>query len=117
MDDEKDILNNISTGYQTAINLAIYEGRLTWQTTAIFTQFAAALIVVSVYPSFINSTNNRILTVIALFFSTIGIIASLSWWSMVSRNRKYYQYWFSSARELEKELRKTEKTSMSSQKS
>jgi len=96
--------DDIRAGYQIAIQLAIYESRLSWHTTAVFVAFACLLVAGAVFPSFIGTVAPKIISLVGFAFSLIGLIASLMWWSMVSRSRKYYTYWFLSARELEKQM-------------
>ncbi|HKQ99937.1 MAG TPA: hypothetical protein VJT09_04650 [Pyrinomonadaceae bacterium] len=93
---------DIRAAYQSSVQLIVYEGGLSWHTTSVFIHFATLLIAGAVFPAFLGSVNQRLIAVVGLIFSVAGFAASIMWWSMVARNRRYYEFWFYSARELEK---------------
>ena len=92
---------DIRAAYQSSVQLIAYEGGITWRTTSVFIQFATLLIAGAIFPAFIGSVSPKLIAVVGLVFSIAGLAASIMWWSMVSRNRRYYEFWFYSARELE----------------
>jgi hypothetical protein len=93
---------DIRVGYQTLAQLIVYEGQLAWRSTAVFLPFAVLLLAGSVSPTIVPDKSPQIVAPVATMFSLVGIAASAIWWSMVSRSRRYYQYWLFSARELER---------------
>lgn len=92
---------DIRIAYQSVVSFITYEGHLSWSVTSVFVQFAILLIAASVLPSFIGSTDARFTSITGFVLSLVGMVASIMWWSMVARTRKYYQYWLFTARELE----------------
>lgn len=100
---EKDKVSpeDIRAAYQSSVQLIVYEGGVTWRTTAVFIRFATLLIAGAIFPAFIGSVNPKLIATAGLIFSIAGLAVSIMWWSMISRSRKYYEFWFYSARELE----------------
>ena len=94
----------IIAAYQSAVDLAIYEGGLAWQATSVYIQFSILLIAGAIFPSFVGTINPQILSLAGLILSFVGVGSTLAWWSMIGRSRTYYQYWILSARELESQL-------------
>lgn len=93
---------DVRAAYQSAIQLITYEGQLSWQTTSVFVQFGILLVAASVFPSFIGTDDKRLIAVTGFVLSIIGLIASVMWWSMIARSRRYYTFWIYNASELEK---------------
>jgi hypothetical protein len=101
---------DLRAAYQTLAQMIVYEGQLAWRSTAVFLPFGTLLLAGSISPTIINTDNPQLVAAIATVISILGIAASSMWWSMVSRSRRYYQYWLFSARELEKHLNETIQT-------
>ncbi len=95
---------DIRAAYQAAVGLVAYEGQLSWHTTSVFVQFGFLLIAAAVSPLFVDTGSLGLKASAGLLLSVVGAIASVMWWSMVARSRKYYQYWIYTARELEQYL-------------
>jgi hypothetical protein len=87
--------------YQAAVQMAVYDGQLSWQVTGIYVQFAILMIVGSVFPSFVASEGGLALALAALGISMAGIVLSFMFGSMVRRMRAYEEYWVACATELE----------------
>lgn len=94
----------IIAAYRVAATMITYEGGLGWRVTRVFLSFATILVAGAVSPSFIGSNKPGSLALVGVLVALVGLVATLGWWSMFSRSRKYYEYWVACARELEKKL-------------
>lgn len=104
MKPSEDTIKSIEIGYQTAVQLWIYEGNLIWKTIDEYSKLALILIAGSIFPSFLQTNSDRVVSIVGLVLSVIGLVTTLLWWSMASRCIAYHKYWILSARELEKKL-------------
>jgi hypothetical protein len=95
---------DLRAAYQSVTNLIAYEGQLAWRCTAVFFPFATLLLAGAVSPSWVQSRDSQVIAVIATVFSAIGVTASIMWWSMVSRSRRYYEYWLGTACLIESQM-------------
>jgi hypothetical protein len=109
-----DKLEDMSVGYQAAVQLAIYDGQLSWQVTSIFIQFAILTIAGAIFPSFVGSKNALVLAVAGLAISFGGIIMTSMFGSMAMRIRAYEECWFRHATHYEAYLDHRVKTLQSS---
>ena len=100
----KKIPEDLRAGYLAALQMAVYDGQLSWQITGIFLQFAILMIVAAIFPSFVGSTDKFISALAALGVSVAGIIMTSMFGSMVMRVRTYEEYWILRATELESHL-------------
>jgi len=90
--------------YQAAVQLAIYDGQLSWQVTGLFVQFAILMIAGAVFPSFIGSNDKIVIAIAGMAVSLAGIIMTSMFGSMVMRSRTYEQYWAHCAIQMESYL-------------
>lgn len=97
-------VEDLRVGYQAAIQMAIYDGQLSWQVTGIFVQFAILIIAGAVFPSFVGSKNDLIISIAGLGVSLAGIIMTSMFGSMVMRVRTYEEYWVLRATQIESYL-------------
>src|SRR3989339_74221 len=94
-------VENARTGYNTAINLWIYEGTLIWNKfTAMVYANTILLITIGVI---ITGNRWRELCLILFVLCFLGIILCICWYIMNKRSFKFYKYWIMSARELEEQ--------------
>ena len=96
--------DDLRAAYSAAVQLIGYEGQLVWRATGIYMGFASILIAGAVFPSFVPTHDSHIIGGIGLVVAAGGFVATILWWSMIARSRKYYAYWIASARELEQHL-------------
>ncbi len=92
---------DVRVSYQTAVQLVTYDGKLSWQVSGIFLQFAFLMIAGAIFPSFVGSDNRIVLGVVGMFVSAAGFTMTLMFGSMVRRIRAYEEYWVSCAAHLE----------------
>jgi hypothetical protein len=92
---------DLRAGYLAALQMAVYDGQLSWQITGIFLQFAILMIVAAIFPSFAGSTDKFISALAALGVSVAGLIMTSMFGSMVMRVRTYEEYWILRATQLE----------------
>ena len=100
----KETHEDLRAGYLAALQLAVYDGQLSWQITGTFLQFAILMIVAAIFPSFAGSNNNFISALAALGVSIAGVIMTSMFGSMVTRIRTYEEYWILRATHLESYL-------------
>jgi hypothetical protein len=91
-------------GYKAAVQLVTYEGQLVWWALAAFIPFAVLLLTGAVSPSLSQIVASQIAAILHFGFALVGFFATLMWWSMTGRSRKYYEYWINHARQLESHL-------------
>jgi hypothetical protein len=104
LDTNKETSEDLRVGYVTAVQMAIYDGQLSWQITGIFVQFGILMIVGAVFPSFVGSTNDLIIAFAGLMVSIAGIILTSMFGSMVMRVRTFEGYWVLRATQLESQM-------------
>lgn len=95
---------DIRVGYASAVDLAIYDGQLSWTITGIYVQFAFLMVAGAIFPSFVGSDDNQVLALAGLAISLAGIIITGMFGSTVSRVRVYESYWVLKAAALERLL-------------
>lgn len=98
--------SEIVQGYQVAVQMAIYDGQLSWSVTGTYIQFSILLVAGAIFPSFTGSTDKLVLTVVGGLVSLGGLILTSMFGSMVNRIRTYEGYWASCATKLESFLDK-----------
>lgn len=96
--------DDVRAGYQAALQMAVYDGQLSWQVTGTFVQFAILMIAGAVFPSFVGSKDQFVLAVAGLCVSLAGLVMTSMFGSMVMRVRTYEEYWTLRAIELESYL-------------
>jgi len=106
-DREQNKANDIRTGYSAAVQMAVYDGQLSWSVTGIYVQVAILIIAGAVFPSFTGSKDKLVLALAGLLISLAGIILSSMFLSMVSRIRTYEGHWVAMATKLERDLNAT----------
>jgi hypothetical protein len=87
--------------YAAAVQMAVYDGQLSWQVTGLFVQFAILLVAGAVSPSFAGTSNKLLLALVGAIVAVAGIIMSAMFGSMALRIRTYQDYWSARAEELE----------------
>lgn len=87
--------------YQSAVQLATYDGQLSWQVTGLFLQFAFLMIAGAVFPSFVGSDDRSVMGIAGMVVSAAGLTMTVMFGSMVRRVRTYEEYWVSCAAQLE----------------
>lgn len=87
--------------YAAAVQMAVYDGQLSWQVTGLFVQFAILLVAGAVSPSFAGTSNKVFLALVGAIVALAGIIMSVMFGSMTLRIRTYQDYWSARAEELE----------------
>ena len=87
--------------YAAAVQMAVYDGQLSWQVTGLFVQFAILLVAGAVSPSFAGTSNKLLLALIGALVALAGIVMSAMFGSMALRIRTYQDYWSARAEELE----------------
>ncbi|HEX8723405.1 MAG TPA: hypothetical protein VF736_22495 [Pyrinomonadaceae bacterium] len=95
---------DVRAAYQSAVDLIIYEGQLSRNTTSVFVQFGILIIAAAVSPLFVDTGSTGLKASVGFILSVVGVVASVMWWSMVARSRRYYEYWIYCASELEQYL-------------
>ena len=98
--------DDVRIGYQTAIQMAVYDGQLSWQVTGMFVQFAILMIAGAVFPSFVGTKDELVISIAGSVVALAGIIMTSMFGSMVMRIRTYEEYWVVSATRLEDYLSK-----------
>jgi len=94
--------DDIRNGYLTTIQLAIYDGQLSWQITGTYVQVAILLVAGSVFPSFVGPDEQRsVMDAAALLVSLAGILMTGMFGSMILRIRAFEEYWILRATQLE----------------
>ena len=96
--------DDLRVGYQTAVQMAVYDGQLSWQVTGLFVQFAILMIAGAVFPSFVGSNDKLTIAVAGLAVSFAGLIITCMFGSMIMRIRTYEEYWVLCAKKLESNL-------------
>lgn len=89
---------NARVGYQVATNLMVYEGKTLWS------KFNALLVANSIVLASIGlsmTVSNR-LEIFSKGMPIVGIILCGFWFLLTKRSFGFYEYWISSAREIEK---------------
>jgi hypothetical protein len=94
--DEATRLRSIEVGYQKAIDLWMYEGRLFWM------EFNTMLVINVLILTF--AYNKQYAMSPSFISPTIGLVVCFVWIAMMQRTRSYFTYWALSARELENKL-------------
>jgi hypothetical protein len=95
---------DLREGYTAAVQMAIYDGQLSWQVTGVYLQLAFLLVAGSIFPAFVGSTNQTILSVTSLLVSIAGLGMTAMFGSMVMRMRTYEMHWVNCATTLEEKL-------------
>ena len=98
---KKTTSEDLRVGYQAAVQMAVYDGQLSWQVTGTFVQFAILMIAGAVFPSFVGSEDKLVLAFTGLLVSAAGILMTAMFGSMVNRVRTYEEYWVLRATQLE----------------
>lgn len=100
-DNNVHIKENLILGYETSIQLMIYEGGLVW--TRFNTILTAHLVLIGVIGLILTlNTDKNSFSLSILSFS--GIILSILWFVMTSRGFTYLEYLTRSAREYEEKI-------------
>jgi hypothetical protein len=92
---------DVRIGYQAAVQLAIYDGGLSWQVTGTYLQFAILMIAGAVFPSFVGSRKPLVVAIAGIAVSIAGLLMTSMFASTVSRIRTYEEYWVQCATHLE----------------
>ena len=100
----KSTSDDLRIGYQTAVQMSVYDGQLSWQVTGLFMQFAILMIAGAVFPSFVGSKDKLIISLAGLTVSFAGLIMTSMFGSMIMRIRTYEEYWVLCAKKLESNL-------------
>ena len=100
----KSTSDDLRIGYQTAVQMSVYDGQLSWQVTGLFMQFAILMIAGAVFPSFVGSKDKLIISLAGLTVSFAGLIMTSMFGSMIMRIRTYEEYWVLCAKKLESKL-------------
>ncbi len=99
---------NARVGYQSAVNLWIYEG------TQIWVKFTAMVysntIVLATVGIVMTSPRWKDLPILTIALAILGIIFCVCWYILNKRSFAYYKYWIWSSRELEEKYLKPVQT-------
>lgn len=101
---KKSTLDDLQVGYQGAIQMAVYDGHLSWQITGLFMQLAILMIVGAVFPSFVGSKDELTISIAGLLVSFAGLTMTSMFSSMIMRIRTYEEYWVLCVMDLESRL-------------
>ena len=93
-------MDDVRCGYQTAVDMCIYEGELIWaRYNAMLV--ANTLIITAIGLSFAGATRLWLLSIV---LPVVGIVLCWMWFIFAKRGADYLYYWVWSARELEQKL-------------
>lgn len=95
---------HIPVGYQVAVQLAIYDGTLSWQVTGVFIQFGILLVAGAVFPSFAGTHDPLLIGWSGLAAAAAGVVMTLMFGSNILRMRTYEEYWSLHATHLESQM-------------
>ena len=103
---QSSVSDDLRVGYQAAVQMAVYDGQLSWQVTGLFVQFAILMIAGAVFPSFVGSDDTKTIAFAGLAVSFAGLTMTGMFGSMIMRMRTYEEYWVLCAKNLESYLPK-----------
>lgn len=92
---------DVRVQYAAALQMAVYDGQLSFQVVGLFVQFAVLMVAGAVFPSFVGTSNKLLLAVAGALVALAGVVMSLMFGSMSLRIRTYQDYWCARAEELE----------------
>jgi hypothetical protein len=96
--------DQLALQYQSAVQMSIYDGQLSWQVTGIFLQLAVVMAAGAIFPSFIGTDNRVAQALSGLAIAIAGGVLTAMFGSMTMRIRQYEQYWSTRAAELEGQM-------------
>ena len=96
--------DSLRAQYAAAVQMAVYDGQLSWQVTGLFIQFAFLLVVGAVFPSFVGTTSKPLLGVVGGLIALGGLVMASMFGSMSLRIRTYQDLWVARAEDLERLL-------------
>jgi hypothetical protein len=96
--------DDLRAHYAAAIQMAVYDGQLSWQVTGIFVQFAILAVVGAAFPSFAGADSKAFLALIGSLVSVAGLTMTVMFGSMAMRIRTYQDLWAGVSAELENQL-------------
>ena len=94
--------DNLRAQYAAAVQMAVYDGQLSWQITGLFVQFAILMVVGAIFPSFVwVSTSKPLLGAAGGLVALGGLVMASMFGSMSLRIRTYQDLWVARAEDLE----------------
>jgi len=93
--------DDLRAQYAVAVQMAVYDGQLSWQVTGLFVQFAILMVVGAIFPSFVGTTSKPILGVAGGLVALAGLVMAGMFGSMSLRIRTYQDLWVARAEDLE----------------
>ena len=95
---------DVRVAYQVVAQMIVLEAQSAWLATAVFVAVAGGLIVGSTSPIGDPEMNPALQLAIQFACSVLGLVVTLSTWSMIGRDKLHNRYWFAQARALEGRL-------------
>ena len=96
--------DDLRAQYAAAVQMAVYDGQLSWQVTGLFVQFAFLMVVGAIFPSFVGTTSKPLLGVAGGLIALAGLVMATMFGSMSLRIRTYQDLWVARAEDLEGRL-------------
>ncbi len=96
--------DDLRAQYAAAVQMAVYDGQLSWQVTGLFVQFAFLMVVGAIFPSFVGTTSKPLLGAAGSLVALAGLIMASMFGSMSLRIRTYQDLWVARAEDIERRL-------------